>query len=186
MSEEANRPQPIRTTPRSWFRRGLHWVAASERRWATPEQLAQAVYGAVVGAAGIAVSSAHGGDLADIVLTVLVTVAVYWAAERYADVLATAVHNPRRERVLAALRRGRPTLQAGLIPMCLLVALDLLLTDRLPLAVFSALGLATLMLGRLGHLAARQAGAGRLSALGWSLGTAALGLSMIGLKILLH
>lgn len=167
-----------------WLRRTTHSVVATHERWTTRDRLAHAIHGAVVGAAATAVSSAHGGTLGTIVLTVVVTVAVYWAAERYADMLATAVHSPRR-RIAAVLRAGRPTLQAGLVPLVLLVAIALL-TGNLPPAVFSALGLATVMLGWLGHVAARHGGASRAAALGWSVGSAALGLVVIGLKIVLH
>lgn len=172
------------TEHRGWLRRTARSVMAAHERWTTRDRLAHAIHGAVVGAAATAVSSAHGGTLGNIVVTVVVTVAVYWAAERYADVLATAVHAP-RGRILAVLRGGRPTLQAGLAPLVLLVAIALL-TGRLPLAVFSALGLATLILGWLGNVAARQGGATRAAAFAWSLGSAALGLVVIALKIALH
>ncbi|MCE3553255.1 hypothetical protein LWC33_17545 [Pseudonocardia sp. RS11V-5] len=157
----------------------------SRHHWGSEEHLAQAIYGTVIGAAGIAVGSAH-GDLREIVLTVVVTVAVYWAAERYADVLAAAVHAEGRwERVRGALRRGLPVVEAGLSPLVVLVVLALL-TGRLALAVFVALGLATLMLGGFGHAAARRAGATRFAAFGWGLCSAALGGLVIGLKMLLH
>lgn len=172
------------TARRGWLRRTAHSVAAAHERYATRERLAHAIHGAVVGAAAMAVSSAHGGTLGDIVITVVTTVVVYWAAERYADLLATAVHSP-RDRIVAALRGGLPTLQAGLAPLVLLVAIALL-TGRLPLAVFTALGLSTLVLGWLGYVAARKGGATRAGAFGWSLASAALGLVVIALKIVLH
>ncbi|MDQ4118933.1 MAG: hypothetical protein M3235_18520 [Actinomycetota bacterium] len=172
------------TARQGWLRRTARTVVAAHERWTTRDRLAHAIHGAVVGAAATAVSSAHGGTLGTIVLTVVVTVAVYWAAERYADMLATAVHSPRR-RVGAVLRVGRPTLQAGLVPLALLIAIALL-TGNLPVAVFSALGLATLMLGWLGQVAARHGGATRAAALGWSVCSAALGLVVIALKVALH
>ncbi|MFR9805441.1 hypothetical protein ACL02T_24615 [Pseudonocardia sp. RS010] len=163
----------------------LHRSVLGHHRWRSERDLAQAIYGTVIGAAAIAVGSAH-ADLTETVLTAVVTVAVYWAAERYAEVLAAAVHAAgRRERVLTALRRGLPVVEAGLTPLVLLVVVALL-TGRLGLAVFSALGLATLMLGGFGHVAARRAGATRLQAIGWGLCSAALGGVVIGLKMLLH
>jgi hypothetical protein len=167
------------------LRRLLRHTALSRHRWRTEADLAQAIYGTVIGAAGIAVGSAH-GDLPEIVLTVVVTVAVYWAAERYANVLAAAVVAAgRRERVLTELRRGLPVVEAGLTPLVLLVVLALL-TGRLALAVFVALGLATVMLGGFGHAAARRVGASRIAAIGWGVCSAALGGLVIGLKMLLH
>ncbi|GAA4694448.1 hypothetical protein GCM10023215_35070 [Pseudonocardia yuanmonensis] len=178
-------PDRAAAAPPDLLHRMLRRTVASRHRWQSEHDLAQSIYGTVIGAAGIAVGSAH-GDLREIVLTVVVTVAVYWAAERYAEVLAAAVHAAgRRARVLAALRRGLPVVEAGLTPLVLLVVLALL-TGRLPLAVFSALGLATFMLGGFGHVAARRAGASRLQAVGWGLCSAALGGVVIGLKMLLH
>ncbi|GAA2870979.1 hypothetical protein GCM10010472_30410 [Pseudonocardia halophobica] len=67
----------------------------SHHRWRTEHDLAQSIYGTVIGAAAIAIGSAS-ADLGQIVLTVVVTVAVYWAAERYAELLAAAVHSAGR------------------------------------------------------------------------------------------
>ncbi|GAA2870986.1 hypothetical protein GCM10010472_30420 [Pseudonocardia halophobica] len=86
---------------------------------------------------------------------------------------------------MAALGRGLPVVEAGLTPLVLLVVLALL-TGRVAFAVFSALGLAILMLGAFGHAAARRAAATRFQALGWSLCSAALGGVVVGLKVLLH
>ncbi|WP_433505750.1 hypothetical protein ACQP04_04190 [Pseudonocardia halophobica] len=176
---------PAASTRPGLPRRLFRHTPLSRYRWHSEEDLSQAIYGTVIGAAGIAVGSAH-GDLREIVLTVVVTVAVYWAAERYADVLAAAVHaGGRAERVRAALRRGLPVVEAGLTPLVLLVVLALF-TGRLPLAVFVALGLATVMLGGFGHVAARRAGASVAQAVCWGLCSAALGVLVIGLKMLLH
>jgi hypothetical protein len=176
---------PEASAPPGRFRRLLRRTMFSRHRWRTEHDLAQAVYGAVIGAAAIAVASGH-GDLLEIVVTVLVTVLVYWAAERYAEVLAAAVHaSGRRERVLAALRQGLPVVESALTPLAALL-LVVLVTGQLRFAVFTALGLATLMLGGVGHAAARRAGASRLGAIGWGLGSAALGGLVIGLKMLLH
>ncbi|MFC5948713.1 hypothetical protein ACFQH9_10550 [Pseudonocardia lutea] len=176
---------PDRTAPPDRLHRLLRRTALSRHRWGTERDLAHAIYGTVIGAAGIAIGSAY-RDLGKLVLTVVVTVVVYWAAERYADLLAAAVHAAgRRARVLAVLRRGLPVVEAGLTPLVVLVVLALL-TGRLPLAVLVALGLATLMLGGFGHFAARRAGATRLQAVAWGLGSAALGGVVIGLKVLLH
>lgn len=167
------------------LRRLVRASARPRRVWTTEDDLAHAIYGTVVGAAAIAVASAH-GDLPQIVLAVVVTVVVYWAAERYAEVLAAAVHaTGRRERVLTVLRHGAPAVEAGLIPLVVLIAVALL-TGRLVVGVFVALGLATLMLGGIGRAAARRAGASRLGAVGWAVCSAALGGVVIGLKMLLH
>ena len=53
----------------------------------------------------MAAASRH-GTLTEVIVTVLVTVAVYWAAERYAEVLATAVQGRRRARGGGLARTG--------------------------------------------------------------------------------
>src|SRR5262249_15683790 len=85
--------------------RRLPFVARPHHeRWADERELAPAICGTVVGAAAMAVASVH-GTLGAVIVTVLVTVGVYWAAERYAEVLAAAVHGPdRRRRLAEALR----------------------------------------------------------------------------------
>ncbi|MCW0212992.1 MAG: hypothetical protein OJJ54_06515 [Pseudonocardia sp.] len=184
-SEPTTEPDPRSEAAPGRVRGVVRRTVLSHHRWRTEHDLAQGIYGTVIGAAGIAVGSAH-ADLGEIVVTVVVTVAVYWAAERYAEVLAAAVHAAgRRRQVLAALRRGLPVVEAGLTPLVVLVLLALL-TGRLTLAVFSALGLSTVMLGGFGHAAARRAGASRFGAMGWGLCSAALGIVVIGLKMLLH
>jgi hypothetical protein len=74
-------------------RRPFYLVRIHRERWADDRELAHAKLGTVVGAAAMAAASPH-GTLGEVVVTVLVTVAVYWAAERYARVLAVAVPDP--------------------------------------------------------------------------------------------
>lgn len=154
-------------------------------RWADERELAHAICGTVVGAAAMAVASVH-GTLSAMIVTVLVTVAVYWTAERYSEVLAAAVHGPdRRRRVAEALRRGWPTVEAAYTPLVVLVVLTLI-TGRLETGVLAALAVSTVMLGGLGYVAARRAGATRPAALAAAAGSAALGIVVMVLKISLH
>jgi positive regulator of sigma E activity len=150
-------------------------------RWSGERELTHAIYGTVVGAAAMATASAH-GSLGAVVVTVLVTVAVYWVAERYAEVLAAAVHGPgRRGRVAEALRQGWPTIEAAYAPLVVLV-LFVLLTGRLNSGVVAALAVSTAMLSGFGYVAARRAGAARPAALGWAATSATLGVIVILLK----
>jgi hypothetical protein len=154
-------------------------------RWADDRELAHAIHGTVVGAAAMAAASLH-GTLGQVVVTVLVTVAVYWAAERYARVLAVAARGPHRlHKIAPVLARGWPMVEAAYTPLVVLVAVDLL-TDDLRSGVLAALGVATVMLGGLGHSAARRAGTTRASAVGWGMVSAGLGVVIILLKISLH
>ncbi|MHA6793876.1 hypothetical protein ACVGVM_10270 [Pseudonocardia bannensis] len=139
----------------------------------------------MVGAAAMAVASLH-GSLGEVVVGVLVTVAVYWAAERYAAVLAAAVRGPGRwSRSVAVLRRGWPMIEAAYTPLVVLMA-AVLVTGRLQTGVLVALVVATLMLGGFGHAAARRAGTSRAAAIAWGAGSAMLGVVVMLLKMLLH
>jgi hypothetical protein len=154
-------------------------------RWSDERELAHAICGTVVGAAAMAVASGR-GTLGAMIVTVLVTVAVYWSAERYAEVLAAAVHGPdRRHRVAQALRQGWPTVEAAYTPLVVLVVIALV-TGELDTGVLAALAVSTAMLGGFGHVAARRAGAGGPAALVAAGGSAALGVVVILLKIALH
>lgn len=154
-------------------------------RWAEEGELAHAICGTVVGAAAMAVASAH-GTLGAMIVTVLVTVAVYWTAERYAEVLAAAVHGPnRRRRIAEALRRGWPTIEAAYTPLVVLVVVALG-TGRLNAGVLAALAVSTVLLGGFGYVAARRAGAARPAALTAAAGSAALGVVVMVLKTALH
>jgi hypothetical protein len=172
------------TTP-GRIRRLLSAARLHHRRWTSERELAHAIYGTVVGAAAMAAASAH-GTLTEITVTVLVTVAVYWTAERYAEVLAAAVHGPgRRSRIAQALRQGWPTVEAAYTPLVVLVVL-VLITGELHSGVLAALGVSTAMLGGLGYVAARRTGAARPAALACAAGSTALGVTVILLKTFLH
>lgn len=171
-----------RRGPGRWLIRLLRWQRDG---WADDHELSHAIHGTVVGAAAMAAASLH-GTLGEVVVTVLVTVAVYWAAERYARVLAVAAHGPQRlGKVAGALRQGWPMIEAAYTPLLVLVVVTLL-TGDLPIGVLAALGIAILLLGGLGHAAARRAGTSRAGALGWGLVSAALGVVIAVLKLSLH
>jgi hypothetical protein len=130
-----------------WVRRVLVAARLHHERWSGERELTHAIYGTVVGVAAMATASAH-GSLGAVVVTVLVTVAVYWVAERYAEVLAAAVLGPgRRGRVAEALRQGWPTIEAAYAPLVVLVVV-VLLTGRLDSGVVAALAVSTAMVGR--------------------------------------
>lgn len=153
--------------------------------WSDDRELTHAIHGTVVGAAAMAAASAH-GTLGEVAVTVLVTVAVYWAADRYARVLSVAVHGPGRLGKLAdVLRRGLPMIEAAYTPLLVLLAVALV-SGNLQLGVLTALSVTILLLGGLGHAAARRAGGSRAGAFGWGLVSAALGVVIALLKVSLH
>jgi hypothetical protein len=173
---------PVARPRRGLLLRALRW---QRDEWTDDHELGHAVHGTVVGAAAMAAASLH-GTLAEVVVTVLVTVAVYWAADRYARVLSVAVHGPGRLGKLAAvLRRGWPMVEAAYTPLLVLVGVELL-TGDLRVGVLAALCVATLLLGGLGHAAARRAGSALAEAVAWGAVSAALGVVIIVLKLSLH
>jgi hypothetical protein len=166
-------------------RRPFYLVRIHRERWADDRELASAILGTVVGAAAMAAASPH-GTLGEVVVTVLVTVAVYWAAERYARVLAVEVRGPHRIRKIGpVLRHGWPMVEAAYTPLVVLVVIEFF-TDDLRAGVLAALGVATVMLGGLGHGAARRAGTTWAAAVLWGMVSAGLGVVLILLKISLH
>lgn len=178
------------TEPRSHprHRRGnrltrlLSW---EHREWSDDRELAHAIHGTVVGAAAMTAASVH-GSLGEVVVTVLVTVFVYWTAERYARVLSVAVDGPPRlRRITEVLRHGWPMVEAAYSPLVVLVVVEVV-TGNLRAGVLAALVVATVLLGGLGHLAARRAGTSPPAAIGWAAASAALGVVIILLKLSLH
>jgi hypothetical protein len=176
----------VRASAPARLRRLVTAARLHPERWGSERELTHAIYGTVVGAAAMAAASLH-GTLLQMIITVLVTVAVYWTAERYAEVLAAAVHGPGRRlrRIGQALRRGWPTVEAAYTPLIVLIAVTLI-TGNLDTGVLAALTVSTAMLSGLGYLAARRAGATRPPALAWATASAALGLIVILLKTSLH
>jgi hypothetical protein len=153
------------------------------RKSADEEELTSAILGTVVGSSAMVAASAH-GTLGSVVVSVLVTVAVYWAADCYSRLLA-ARGTGRRAAVRTVLRRGWPVVEAAYTPLVVLLIV-VLITENLRTGVLAALVLATLVLGGLGYFATRRVGGTRSEAVRWSLVSAGLGIVVIVLKLLLH
>jgi hypothetical protein len=188
MTEQgAGSPAPVADAPRHGRRRRLFRAARVHRaRWTDERELTHAILGTIVGMAAMVAASSH-GSLGETVVSVLVTVAVYWAADCYARLLAVAAGQPidRRSKVLGVLRERWPMVEAAYTPLVVLVVVELL-TGNLRGGVLAALGVATVMLGGLGHAAARRAGSSPVGSIGWGLVSAGLGAVVILLKLLLH
>jgi hypothetical protein len=155
-------------------------------RWSDERELAAAILGTVVGSAVMVAASLH-GTLGQVVVAVVAALFVYWAAERYAALLAAAVNGRIRDRsrIIAALRRGWPMLQSSYAPVIVLVVTSALGAE-LSTAVLAALGLSTVLLAGIGFDAARRSGAQVAVALLWGAGTALLGVAVMVLKFALH
>ncbi|MGA5300021.1 hypothetical protein ACPCHT_08840 [Nucisporomicrobium flavum] len=150
------------------------------------EATAAGIYGIIVSAAVLATS--HASTAVATVVTVLVTLSVYWAAERYARILAERIHEghrPRWETVRTQLTSGWEMITASLFPLGVLLVARLAGT-ALRTAIIAALVCATVLLCLAGWRIGRY---GQLSTLEQVISTAVAGLfgiALIVLKALLH
>jgi hypothetical protein len=150
---------------------------------------AAGIYGAIITAAVLAAAGGH-LPTAALVVSVVVTLLVYWLAEEYAELLgeqAVGGTRPSRAYIRAALAATWPMVSASYVPLLALV-LARLAGASASLAANVGLIAAIVLLTAEGWLAARAA---RLH--GWRLllavsVAAALGLAMIVLKdlVLIH
>ena len=155
-------------------------------RWTSERELADAIHGTVVGAAVMVAASLH-GTLGQVVITVVATLFVYWATERYAELLAAGARGQvlDRRKVMAALRHGWPMLESSYTPVVVLLVASVLGAE-LKTAVLTALCLSTVLLAGLGYGAARRSDATVAGALGWAAMSGLLGVAVIALKLALH
>jgi len=144
---------------------------------------AAGIYGAIVTAAILDTVGGHVSTAA-LVVSVVVTLLVYWLAEEYAEVLGAQVERgrlPSRASIREALAATWPMVSASFAPLVALVAARLAGADDLA-AANAGLVVAVLLLTFHGWLAGRAA-----QLRGWQLFfatsfAAALGLVMILLK----
>ncbi|GGJ81696.1 hypothetical protein GCM10010123_09350 [Pilimelia anulata] len=150
------------------------------------EGTAAAIYGVIVGAAVMA--AAPQDSARTVVASVVVTLIIYWAAERFARIVAARIHEGRRPRwpvIRAQLSTGWELLTASALPVAVLVTVRLL-GAAVATAVTAALACSTLLLGWAGW---RIGGAGRLSTAERAAAAAVvggLGVVLVGLKTHLH
>jgi hypothetical protein len=150
------------------------------------QQVADAIYGLIVGAAVMAASHAPGSGR--IAISVLVTLLVYWSAERYAAIVAgriAAGHRRSRGTLRRELADGWGLLTSSFIPIVVLLAFDLFGAD-LKMSVLAGLVcstallcLAGLQIGAAARLSTRERVAAAAAA-------GAFGLVLIALKVALH
>jgi hypothetical protein len=150
------------------------------------EATASGIYGLITGAAVLV--SLHADRAWQAVLAVLVTLLVYWAAERFARIVAGRIHEghlPTWHTVRRELTGGWEMVTASLLPLLVLVVFRLA-GARLVTAELAALACCTLLLGLIGW---RMGAEGRLSTperIVSTLAAAALGGVLVALKFMLH
>jgi hypothetical protein len=145
-----------------------------------------AIYGTIISASVLALADEE-DDLLDTALALVITLVIYWLAERWSVLMA---RNLKGERITWSAVRGVfvsgwPMVQASYGPALVLVIAGLLGLGTLE-AVDLALTATILMLAGLGALGAQRAGLGRLGIVGSSVFVALLGIVLILLKALLH
>ena len=147
---------------------------------------ANAIYGIIVSSGVMA--SADSSSVVKLAAAVLVTLLVYWAAERFAHVMGQRiVHSP--ELTAGQLRQhlgtGWELVSASFLPLGVLLGSGLLgaSVDR---AVVAALICATLLLFAAGWRVGREAALSPSARLLSALCSGAFGVVMIALKALLH
>jgi hypothetical protein len=152
----------------------------------TAEGTASGIYGVIVCAAMLVTS--HAERAWREVLAVLITLTIYWAAERYARIMAERIHEGHRPTWLTVrhqLTSGWEIVTASTLPLVVLVLMRLA-GARLTTAEFAALGCTTVLLCVAGW---RMGAAGRLTTAERFLSTitaGAFGAAMIVLKTFLH
>jgi hypothetical protein len=147
---------------------------------------ANAIYGIIVSSAVMA--SSHVQSVVKLTVAVLVTLVVYWAAERFAHVMSQRiVHSP--ELTVSQLREhlgtGWELVSASFLPLGVLLASGLLGAD-VDGAVAVALICATVLLFAAGWRVGREAALSPSARLLSALCSGAFGVAMIVLKALLH
>jgi hypothetical protein len=155
-------------------------------RHATEESTAAGLYGMIVSAAVMAAS--HAPSAVAVIGSVLVTLTVYWAAERYARLVAERIHaghRPTWRQIRRQLTAGWAMVAASALPLAVL-ALARLLGMDLDHGVFLALSCSTLLLCLAGWEVGRH---GKLSLGERLVSTAvagAFGAGLIVLEVALH
>ncbi|MDG6107485.1 hypothetical protein [Dactylosporangium aurantiacum] len=152
----------------------------------TEESTTAGVYGVIIGAAVMA--SSHAASAGAVIAAVLVTLVVYWSAERYARIVAQRIHERRRlhaREVRLQLTTGWEIVTASTLPAAVLVGLTAV-GVALRTAVISALVCSALLLCVAGWEAGRHGQLTPLERLVSAAVAGAFGVVMVLLKVTLH
>jgi hypothetical protein len=150
------------------------------------------IYGTIVAAAIVATEGSTDASIAAIVGSVLATLFVYWLAHVYSDQLAhhatadsESPSRPTAKEIRDALAEQWGIVTGGLGLVLIMVVIDLAGGSQ-PLAVNVALGGSVLELLAWGALAARRAHLGTGWVVLYTIVSAAFGVAISALKVLLH
>jgi hypothetical protein len=153
---------------------------------ATEEGTAAGIYGVIVASGVMATSHAHSATATAI--AVLLTLAVYWSAERYSRLVAERIHEGHRP-AWAVVRRqlstGWEIVTASALPLFVLVVLDLLGVGQYP-AVLGALLCSTGLLCLAGWEVGRSGRLSRAERFVSAAVACSFGIVLFALKAALH
>ena len=146
---------------------------------------AAGIYGLIVTAAVLATAGTHLRSL-PLAIAVFVTLAVYWMAEEYAQIVerASGGHLPTWRRVREGLAAKWPMVSASYVPLLALEG-SRLLGAAPPTAAYLALGVTVIVLTAHGLVAGRASGLRGASLVLMTSAAGSLGLLMILLKVLI-
>jgi VIT1/CCC1 family predicted Fe2+/Mn2+ transporter len=150
------------------------------------EATAAGIYGIIISAAVMA--TAHTPSALATDMAVLVTLIIYWAAERYARIVAERIHQGHRpswDTVRDQLTSGWEMITASFIPLAVLSVVRLAGTT-LRTATIVALVCSTVLLCLAGWRVGQRGRLSRLEQLVSTLVAGAFGAAIIVLKTLLH
>jgi hypothetical protein len=157
-----------------------------ELRRRTEENTAAGIYGVIVGAAVMATT--HADSVIQLELAVLVTLVIYWAAERYSRIVAERIIEGRRpswHEVRQQLTYGWAIVSTSVLPLAVLGVLGLVGVDQ-SVATLVALLCSTGLLCLAGWAAGRRGQLSPLERVASAATAGAFGLMMILLKAMLH
>src|SRR3954467_9723795 len=161
-----------------------HWLLRLRRE--DEERTASGIYGTIVSAAVMA--SSHAPTARAVIAGVAVTLVVYWAAERYARLVAERIHEDKRptwRQVRRQLAGGWEMVTASALPLIVLAALAVGGVS-LSTAVFAGLVCSTLLLCLAGWEIGRGTRLSVVERTALVVVAGGFGGLMIALKALLH
>jgi hypothetical protein len=164
--------------------RSVHWLLRLRRE--DEESTASGIYGTIVSAAVMA--SSHADSARTVIAGVAVTLVVYWAAERYARLVADRIHAGRKPtwaEVRRQLGTGWEIVTASTLPLIVLAVLAARGND-LATAVFAGLACSTLLLCVAGWGIGRGTDLSVLERTALIIIAGAFGGLMVALKAVLH
>jgi len=133
-------------------------------------------------------AASHAPTVLQIELSVLITLTIYWSAERYSRLIAERIHEGRRptwQHVRDQLTSGWELVTASFLPLVVLAAMSRTGSD-LDTSVLGALVCSTVLLALAGWEIGARGRLHTLERVAVALGAGSFGMVFIALKALLH